>query len=174
MGFLSVFKTPLLGLITMTAYSSMVIDIIGIVKEHTGSHNRPNAVIAMLVVSILQLVYCVALLATSGKALLGRAKHVIAAFGFFFLFNFASIVATAVLYEKGNSNYCPPSSTIRSDCAGVMRGVMGLGFSLLGLDLIYMGFVATLARTYGTLNDPIHELPPRRLPNADMNDKPAA
>lgn len=64
----------------------MVIDIIGITKQKTGSSNYPPAVIAMLVAAILQMLHHVYLVATSGRGFLGKATNVMAASAFFFVF----------------------------------------------------------------------------------------
>lgn len=64
----------------------MVIDIIGIKKQRTGSSNYPPAVIAMLVAAILQMLHTLYLVARSGRGALGKATNVIAVTGFFFLF----------------------------------------------------------------------------------------
>jgi len=64
----------------------MVIDIIGIKKQRTGSDNYPPAVIAMLVAAILQMLFNLWVVATSGKGALGKATTVMGAHAFFFVF----------------------------------------------------------------------------------------
>ena len=69
----------------------MVIDIIGITKQKTGSSNYPPAVIAMLVAAILQMLHHVYLVATSGRGFLGKATNVMAASAFFFVFQVGTL-----------------------------------------------------------------------------------
>jgi len=74
-----------------TLTSQMVIDIIGITKQKTGSSNYPPAVIAMLVAAILQMLHHVYLVATSGRGFLGKATNVMAASAFFFVFQVGTL-----------------------------------------------------------------------------------
>ncbi len=53
------------------------------------------------------------------------------------------------------------------------QGVEGLGFSLVGIDLIYLGFLAALVSKWGTWNDDLYNLPPIKAANADMERAPA-
>lgn len=70
----------------MTLISQMVIDIIGIKKQRTGSDNIPGAVVAMLVAAILQMLHLLWITVTSGKGVVGRGTNVIAGTAFFALF----------------------------------------------------------------------------------------
>ena len=162
------FKTPLVGLVLMVAYSAMVIDIIGIKKQRVGSNNYPPAVIAMLVAAILQMLHLLYIVATSGRGFVGRAKNVIAATAFFFLFQVASVIAATVLYKQKDSHYCPRDSTV-PECPGVSKGVMGLGWSLAGLSLVYIVYVFMIAKKHANLNADLYNIPPRKLANADLD-----
>lgn len=116
----------------------MVIDIIGIKKQRTGSGNYPAAVIAMLVAAILQMLHTLYLVARSGRSVVGKATNVIAGTFFFFIFqvgecfsfsslksyhctnNTASVAAATALYKKRDSHYCPRDSLV-PECPGVSR-----------------------------------------------------
>jgi hypothetical protein len=115
----------------------MVIDIVGIKKQRTGSNNYPPAVIAMLVAAILQMLHTLYIVATSGRGFVGKATNVIAGTFFFFLFqageyllsqvaqgtkltSTASVIAATVLYKKKDSHYCPADSRV-PECPGVSK-----------------------------------------------------
>jgi len=164
------FKTPLLGLVLMVAYAAMVIDIIGIKKQRTGSDNYPPAVIAMLVAAILQMLFNLWVVATSGKGALGKATTVMGAHAFFFVFQVGATIAATVLYKQRDSHYCPRDSLV-PECPGVSRGVMGLGWSLAGLSLIYMAYVFVIAKKHANLGADLYNIPPRKLANADLDAK---
>lgn len=80
----------------------MVIDIIGIKKQRVGSNNYPPAVIAMLVAAILQMLHLLYVVATSGRGFVGRAKNVIAATAFFFLFQVGMSFCTEQAVHQTN------------------------------------------------------------------------
>ena len=54
------------------------------------------------------------------------------------------------------------------------QGTVGLGFALVGLDLIYLGYLAALVSKHGAWGKDMYNTPERKLANADMNDKPPA
>lgn len=164
------FKFPLLGFLLMVAYSSMVIDIIGIKKQREGSGNIPSAVVAMLVAAILQMLHTVYLVATSGKGVVGKGTNVIAGTAFFFLFQVGSVAAATAFYVKRDANYCPVDSLI-PECPGVSKGVMGLGWSLAGLSLVYIIYVFIICSKYSSLSSELYQTPPKKLANADLDAK---
>jgi len=162
-----------MGLVVLVAYSNMVLDIIMITKVHQdlNTSTYPPAVVAMLVLAILQLVYCLYYLVRGGRSVVFKAVNVLAAFGFFFLFNFGTMVAVSVL--RHHARYCPATASNVGDCRGVMRGTMGLGWALIGFDLIYMGYLTALVSTSGSWQDEMVNIPPKPAPNADLEKAPA-
>jgi hypothetical protein len=99
----------------------MVLTIIQIIKVHenTFTSTYPPAVVALLVLSILQSLYTLGYLVSGGKTLVYKAAHVIGAFVFFWCFNFGAVVSTTVL--RHDERYCPPTASNYEDCQGVMR-----------------------------------------------------
>jgi len=170
---LSAFKGVLMGLTLLVSYSNMVLDIIMIIKVHENLNARtyPPAVVAMLVLAIVQLLYCVYYFIRGGKSVVFKAVHVLAAFAFFFCYNFGAIVAVSVL--RHHDRYCPATASNVGDCRGVMRGTMGLGWALIGFDLIYVGFLAALVSSSGKWQDELTNIPPKLAPNADLEKAPA-
>jgi hypothetical protein len=66
----------------------MVLCIIQILKVHEGQNGAyPPAVVAMLVLSILQMLYLLYVIARSGKGAILKASSIAGAFVFFLLFN---------------------------------------------------------------------------------------
>jgi len=167
------FKGIAMGLVVLVAYTNMVLDIIMIVKVHQdkNSSTYPPAVVAMLVLAILQLLYGVFYLARGGRSAVFRAANILSAFVFFFCFNLGAMIATTVL--RHHARYCPSTASNVSDCRGVMRGTMGLGWALIGFDLIYIGFLAALVSRSGTWGDELANIPAVIAPNADMEKAPA-
>ncbi|GFZ42682.1 hypothetical protein JCM24511_00399 [Saitozyma sp. JCM 24511] len=155
----STFKGPLVGLLLVVAYASMVINIISIRKVEVGESTYPPAVVAMLVLSICQMFWLLSYFIMSGKGALWKASTAAATMLFWACFNFGAIVAVTVL--RYHNRYCGASNTIRSDCAGVLRGVMALGWSLFGLDLIFLGYLASLvSSSRSSWSQPLHNIPP--------------
>ena len=52
------------------------------------------------------------------------------------------------------------------------KGTMGLGWSLVGLNLIYLGYLAYLVPKYGNWATEMYHIPPRTLPNAEFDKAP--
>jgi hypothetical protein len=71
----------------------MVMDIVGIKKQRTGSDNYPPAVVAMLVAAILQMLHLLWLVSTSGRGFVGKATNVMAGTAFFFVFQIGTLFA---------------------------------------------------------------------------------
>jgi len=165
---LATFKGPLMGLMVLVSYTNMVLDIIMItkVRDNVNDPTYPPAVVAMLVLSILQLLWGVYYFVCRGKTIVFRAKDVAIALAVCFCFNLGAIVATTVL--RYDTRYCPATASNVGDCRGVMRGTMGLGFALLGVDLIYVGYVVALVTKFGAWTDEMAQLPPVKAPNADL------
>ncbi|AFR97826.1 hypothetical protein J008_05780 [Cryptococcus neoformans] len=142
------FKPFLMGLLLVTAYSSFILDIIMIIKVRHYSNTYPPAVVALLVCSLLEALYCLWLLVKSGRGSAFRASAVEGALAFFACFSFACIVATTVL--RHHRQYCNTDLEDNSDLCGVLRGVMGLGWMLFGLNLIWLCILPVLASGQGT------------------------
>jgi hypothetical protein len=49
---------------------------------------------------------------------------------------------------------------------------MGLGWSLFGLDMIAIAYIAVLVSKHGSWGDILAELPPKPRPNADLEKTP--
>jgi hypothetical protein len=49
---------------------------------------------------------------------------------------------------------------------------MGLAYALVGLNLIYLGFLAMLVSKHGKWSRDMYNIPERRLANADMDKAP--
>ncbi|KAK1927444.1 hypothetical protein DB88DRAFT_478074 [Papiliotrema laurentii] len=165
-------KPVWIGLITAVAYSSMVIDIIQILKVHENQYTStyPPAVVALLVVSILQMIWGVWYLARSGRGAIFKASNVAGAVLFFFLFYVGAAAATTAL--RFNNRYCPRDASNFTDCRGVMRGTMGLAWAMVGLNLFYLCYLAALVSKHGRWSDDLWNIPARRHANADMDKAP--
>ncbi|ORY29516.1 hypothetical protein BCR39DRAFT_531887 [Naematelia encephala] len=166
-------KSPLMGLLLAVSYSSMVIDIIMITKVHADQNDYgayPPAVVSMLVAAICQFLYCLAYFVRSGKGVLFKASSVAAALCFFLCFQVGSVAAATAL--RHHKKYCPPTASNGGDCSGVLRGTEGLGFAIVALNLIVIGFLAALVSKHGAWSDDLHNIPPIALPNADMEKAP--
>jgi len=165
-------KSTLMGLLLVVVYSSMVIDIIQIVKVHEDQNSTAKyapAVVAMLVASILQTLWATWYFMRSGKGAVFKASSVAGAVVFFTLFHVGATAATTALRHK--NAYCPATASNVGDCRGVLRGTMGLGWSSVGLNLIYLGFLAALVKKHGAWSDDLYNIPAIRAANADMNEK---
>ncbi|ORX33633.1 hypothetical protein BD324DRAFT_638967 [Kockovaella imperatae] len=167
-------KSPMMGLLLAVAYSNMVLDVIYIVKVHENQYTQtyPPAIAASLVRSILHMLYCLGYFVTSAKGVAYQAKNIAMAMLFFALFGVGADAAAIAL--KHNVNYCPVSASNYGNCIGVLRGTVGLGFALVGLDLIYIGYLAALVSKYGAWGKDLYNIPERKLANADLNDKAPA
>nr|XP_031863021.1 uncharacterized protein CI109_001497 [Kwoniella shandongensis]KAA5530093.1 hypothetical protein CI109_001497 [Kwoniella shandongensis] len=128
-----------------------------ILKVRHYSNDRPPAVIALLVSSLLQAMYCLYLLMTGGKGKKNSAGNVLALTSFFAAFTFGSIVATTVL--RHHTQYCNQTIPDNSDLCGVLRGTEGLGWALFGFNLLYLALLPVLVSTGGKWTSPLTELP---------------
>ena len=170
MTFLTASKGPATGLLLTIAYGCFIMAIVMITQSkdlYDGLY--PPAVVPLLVTSCLQMIYLTVYFAKgkswgafSGAAMMGANL-------FFTLFTFGSIVAVTVLYKQGNSKYCPhregvPMSDVHN-CEGDMRGTMGMGWSLFGMNLIWMGIAAgVVSSTRSSWSTPFGAVP---LPQYD-------
>ncbi|WVQ78736.1 hypothetical protein IAT38_000823 [Cryptococcus sp. DSM 104549] len=151
-------KGLLMGMVLLVAYASMIIDIIFVIKVRHYTNDYPPAVIAMLVLSIVQFCWCLWYLAKSGKTAVFKASAVMGAMVFFACYNFGAIVATTVL--RHHRQYCNQEIADNGDLCGVLRGTEGLGWMLFGFDLIYIVFLPILvASNSGSWGHTMHELP---------------
>lgn len=165
------FKGLLAGLIVAVGYSSFVIDIISIRKVAAGENGTyPPAVVAQLVASFLVAFFFLILLATGGRAKIFTASNVAVINALLAAFVLGSTVATTVL--AGRSRYCGPSNAIRQDCSEVMKAAYGLGYALLGFQLIYAIFLPILVSGHGTWGSTLNNIPPKPKANADMEKAP--
>nr|ODN85189.1 hypothetical protein L203_05141 [Cryptococcus depauperatus CBS 7841] len=159
-----------LGLLLITAYSSMVIDIIMIIKVRHYVNSYPPAVVALLVASILEALYTLCLVLRR-RSVLAKASNVMSAIAFFTCFTFACIVATTVL--RHHDDYCNSSVSNPGDLCGVLRGVEGLGWMLFGLNLIYLFIIPLLvsAGVGGRFFDTLGDLPREHQIENTMGEK---
>ncbi|KAL7419737.1 hypothetical protein Q5752_005653 [Cryptotrichosporon argae] len=135
------FKLAMSGLVAVLAYTCMVLDCIMIHKVRKGEHTYPPAVLALLICAIFQTLFMAAYFVLAKRRAMS-ARIVAAATAVFACWAFGSVVATTAL--RHHHRYCGPSSTIRSDCAGVLRGTEGIGFALFGADLLYLAAIAAV------------------------------
>lgn len=95
----------------------------------------------------------------------------------------ATAAATALRHKD---RYCPSTASNAGDCRGVFRvssassvktgtdvkGTMGLGWSLVGLNLIYLIYLAVFVPKHGNWSTEMHHIPPRVVGNAEMDKAP--
>lgn len=151
------FKSFLMGLLLATAYSSFIIDIVMIIKVRHYSHTYPPAVVALLVCSLLQALYILWLFVKSGRGFAFKASTFFGALVFFACFSFACVVATTVL--RHHRQYCNLELADNSDVCGVLRGTMGLGWMLFGLNLIWLCIMPVLVSGQGSWSHYYGDLP---------------
>ncbi|RXK41285.1 hypothetical protein M231_01435 [Tremella mesenterica] len=163
---LSSFKGAFVGFLLILTYSNMVLDIILITKVRHGSDVRPPAVIAHLVAVILQMLWCLYYLIRGGMGRILIASNVLAVTVFFWCFEFACTVAYTTL--RHHSQYCAPTAINAADCSGVLRGVEGLGWSLIGVNLIYIIFLIALVSSQGTWNSEMNQMPSKKSSTVDV------
>lgn len=166
-------KSTMMGLLLAVSYSSMVLDIIYIVKVHEDQNSQtyPPAVVAMLVMAILHVLFCLQYFMRSAKGAQNKASSIAGAMLFFALYGIGATAAAIAM--KNKTHYCPDTASNLGQCRGVMRGTAGLGFSLAGLDLIYIGWLAALVSKHGNWGRDLYNIPERKAANADLDKPPA-
>ena len=80
----------------------------------------------------------------------------------------------AVTALRSTSRYCCVGNTIINDCRGVYQGSLGLGWSTVGLQIVYLCFVPFLVKKYGAFTEQMWNIPYVPAANADLNDKAPA
>lgn len=81
------------------------------------------------------------------------------------------------MYNKRSLvGYCAPENAMQSLCDGTFKvgqatmisdfqGVVGLGFCVAFIDLIYIGFIVALVASSGaSFSDELHDIPAREKP----------
>ncbi|KAK4687620.1 hypothetical protein P7C73_g2489, partial [Tremellales sp. Uapishka_1] len=169
MTFLASMKTPMLGFLLVVSYCNMVIDIIQIIKIHTGEATYPPAVVSQLTCSICQMCFCLYVIAGGARKL--SASIIAGVTGFFACWSFGSVTAFTVL--RHHARYCGPNSVIRSDCNGVLRGTMGLGWIEFFVSLFYIAFLAVAVAKWGSWGSKLSHLPPPPMTSAEQDAEKA-
>ncbi|ADV20863.1 hypothetical protein I315_02019 [Cryptococcus gattii Ru294] len=154
---LRMLKPFLMGLLLVTAYSSFILDIVMIIKVRHYSNTYPPAVVALLVCSLLQALYILWLFVKSGRGFAFKASTFLGSLVFFACFSFACVVAITVL--RHHRQYCNLELADNSDLCGVLRGTMGLGWMLFGLNLIWICIMPVLVAGQGTWSHYYGDLP---------------
>lgn len=94
---------------------------------------------------------------------------------FFALWAFGAVVALTVLRVRHHKRYCPPGPAVAGDCAGAMRGQIGLGWALFGWDLIHMVILFFHVKTSrNSWSTPLGKIPLPESRYQDIEEKNTA
>jgi len=123
-------------------YAVWILCVLTIQGNEVIYHNYPPAVVAMMVMGILQNLFIIGQIIW-GKTRYFSALNVILGTVFFLLFNIgATVPATALRHKK---SYCTPTSDHwGGDCRGRLKGTYGLAYALMVWDLIFIGHTVGL------------------------------
>ncbi|BEJ12762.1 hypothetical protein CspHIS471_0212220 [Cutaneotrichosporon sp. HIS471] len=149
-------KTPVALFTHVIVYGLWILSIIQITKYKDmygqGVHRYIPVIVAICAMSSLQVVYHLIYWISSSRPLFSVGK-MMASMVFFACY----AVGTAIALTVQRHDFCPtpPEGYYRTgarygvnDCQGVIRGMMGLTWSVFGCDLMYIGYLVILSR-YG-------------------------
>lgn len=123
-----------------------------------GIHNYVPAIVAILVMSCLQMLYHLGYWVYSKRPLYS-IRNMLVALVFFLCFNFGAVVALTVQRHDFCGGTPEPGrdvDTTRSDCQGLIRAMMGMTWNLFGWTLIYIFYLLGLnAFTHSGSSTPV-------------------
>lgn len=155
-------KTPVNGFLLVLAYTSFIICVVMIHRDKELFKTYPPAVVAQMVVGILQMCWMLGYF-MFGRKRLFSARNMFIVNGLCMLYCFGSSIAMTVLGRRHGPGYCPGNVKVdkaAADCAGVLRGTMGMAWALWIWNLLWMAFTgALISSTRSSWAEPLGNVP---------------
>lgn len=154
------------GFLLVLAYTSFIVCVVMIHRDKELFHTYPPAVVAQMVCGILQMVFMLGYFMKSHSKLYA-VRNMFIVNGLLMLYCFGSSIAMTVLGRRHGPGYCPGDVKVdhaAADCAGVLRGTMGMAWALWIWNLFWMAIIGALvSSTRSSWSEPLGNIPVREV-----------